>query len=1007
MVIAMLGIMKAGAAYAPIDGSYPEERVRYMLEDAGVRVMLTQGESGRRVEEKGMKVEVIDLERRWEEIGEESEESPGVETGGEDLAYVIYTSGSTGRPKGVMVKHGGLANYLKWASEAYRIKEGEGSPVHSSVAFDLTVTSLYGPLVNGKRVDLLSEGDGIEALAAALSRESEYSLVKITPAHLDVLAQQMRDTDVGGSARALVIGGEELRVGGLKFWQERARETRLINEYGPTETVVGCSVYEVEAGKSGVESTPIGKPIANTHMYILDEDMKPMPIGARGEIYISGAGVARGYLGKPDLTAERFVPNPFNRIGGDRAYRTGDVGRYLSDGNIEFEGRADDQVKIRGYRIELGEIQAALDNHPSVRQSVVVANKAQRGDKRLVGYVVGEKGATSVELKKHLKERLPDYMVPEVIVTLDEMPVTANGKIDRKRLPPVEDAGRQAQQAYVGARTPVEEMLVGIFEEVLKLSGVGIHDNFFEIGGHSLLATQVVSRVRNTFGVEVGVRSVFEESTVEGLGRKIEEAMKAGETEGAAPLRRIPREGIRGVRLPLSFAQQRLWFLDQLEPGSTVYNCPGAVRLEGRLDLEALERVFNEIVRRHEVLRTRIEVEDGEPVQVIDEWEPRKLEVEDLTGLTREEREQAVSRMAREEAETGFDLRRGPLLRVKVLRLEEAGYVLLYTMHHIVSDGWSRSVLLREMEALYSAYSRGEESPLPELPVQYADYAAWQREWLRDGALEAQLSYWTQHLEGAPPLLDLPTDHPRPQRQSFKGAREPVTIPRDVYQSLEALSRREGVTLFMTLLAAWQTLLRHYSGQEDIVVCTPTANRNLIEIEGLIGFFANTLALRTDLSGNPTFRELLSRVREVTLNAYRHQDLPFEKLVGELQPERSLSHHSIAQVVFVLQNAPMHHPRLTELSLAPLDIAHTTAKFDLTFNLSETDRGLLGSLEYSADLFEASTIRRMLTHFVNLLRSVAAQPDNRLGALEFLSEEEKITLEQPVDVEAFRETFSF
>ena len=677
MVIGMLGVMKAGAAYAPIDGSYPEERVRYMLEDAGVKVMLTQGESGRGAEEKWRNGEVIDLERKWEEIEEESEERPGVETEGENLAYVIYTSGSTGNPKGVMVNHRGLANYLKWASEAYRIKEGEGAPVHSSAAFDLTVTSLYGPLVNGKRIDLLSDEDGIEALATALSRESDYSLVKITPAHLDILAQQMRDADVGRSARALVIGGEELRAGGLKFWRERARETRLINEYGPTETVVGCSVYEVEAGKNVGESAPIGKPIANTRMYILDEDMKPMPIGARGEIYISGVGVARGYLGKPDLTAERFVPDAFSGKGGERVYRTGDVGRYLSDGNIEFEGRADDQVKIRGYRIELAEVQAALDKHPSVRQSVVVTNKAQRGDKRLVGYVVVEKGATSVELKKHARELLPEYMVPDVILALDEMPVTVNGKIDRKNLPSVKDAGRQTQQEYVGARTPVEEMLVGIFEEVLNLSGVGVHDNFFEIGGHSLLATQVASRARNTFSVEVGVRSVFEEPTVEELGRRIEKAIRKGEKEGAAPLRRIPREGVRGVRLPLSFAQQRLWFLDQLEPGSTAYNCPGAVGLEGRLDLEALERALNEIVRRHEILRTRIEIEDGEPIQVIDEWEPRKLEVEDLTGLAREEREQSVSRIARGDAETGFDLMRGPLLRVKVLKLEEAGHVLL------------------------------------------------------------------------------------------------------------------------------------------------------------------------------------------------------------------------------------------------------------------------------------------------------------------------------------------
>jgi len=972
MVTAVMGTLKAGGAYLPLDPEHPLERLSYMLEDAGSVIALTSRESEKRL--PSFWGRTILMEEDWEQISEESEQEPESEVEAENLAYVIYTSGSTGKPKGVMISHEGLANYLRWATEAYRIDEGEGAPVQSSIGFDLTVTSLYGPLINGGRVHLLPEEEGIEALGTALGRESGYGLVKLTPAHLEVLAQQLMNSEVEGRVGVMVIGGEELRADGLRYWRESARGTRLINEYGPTETVVGCCAYEVNGAESGRETAPIGRPIANTQVYVLDQELEPAPVGARGEIYIAGAGLARGYVRSPELTGEKFIPNRFGVKGGARLYRTGDVGRYFSDGNFEFAGRADDQVKVRGYRIELGEIEAVLNEHRGVRRSVVAAREDERGDKRLLGYVTADEGATPTELKKYVRERLPEYMVPEAILILEEMPLTANGKIDRKKLPSGKAAGGQPEREYAGARTPIEEMVVGIFEELLKPDQVGIHDNFFEIGGHSLLAIQLISRVRDIFEVEIGVRSVFDAPTAEGLARNIEEAKRAGEKVEAPPLVRVER----GERLPLSFAQQRLWFVERLDPGNAVYNIPGAVRLEGDLNLKALERVINEIVRRHEVLRTRIEVEAGQPAQVIDEWTPRSLEVTDLRRLPQEEKEAEVRKRVKEEMRTGFDLSQGPLLRVKVLKLEEKQHVALYTMHHIISDGWSMGILIGEVEALYQAYSAGGESPLRELEIQYADYAVWQRKWLQGEALEQQLSYWKRQLNGAPAVLELPFDRRRPPIQNYRGERQSLALSAELTARLKELSRRQDATLFMTLLAAFQTLLHRYSWQEDIVVGTGIANRNRRETEHLIGFFVNMLALRTDLSGNPTFTELLARVREVALGAYAHQDVPFELLVEELRPERDLSRAPLFQVVFVLQNAPAQTVELPEVRLAPLVTDSGVTRFDLTMSIGETPQGLRATLEYSTDLFEAVTIMKMLKNYAALLEAMVAYPDRRV-----------------------------
>jgi acyl carrier protein len=646
-------------------------------------------------------------------------------------------------------------------------------------------------------------------------------------------------------------------------------------------------------------------------------------------------------------------------------------------------------VKLRGYRIELGEIEAVLESHVGVRQAVVTVREESAGDQRLVGYVVGESWSSereaAAELRGYLKERLPEYMAPQQWVLLEQMPLTANGKVDRKSLP-APTATSAFEQAEEGEWTPVEELVAGIWSEVLKLAAVGRDENFFELGGHSLLATQVISRVREVFGVEVGLRQLFEAPTVRGLSCRIEEELRAGEGVTAPPLARAEREQWGGL-LPLSFAQQRLWFLDQLEPGNTSYNIPVAVRLKGELDVASLERTLSEIVRRHEVLRTRFVNGANEPRQEILAPASMTVTLTDFSALNELAREAAVREAVRAESQLPFDLANGPLLRVKLLRLNEAEHVALLVMHHIVSDGWSMDVLIREVRLLYAAYSKGEESPLPELPIQYSDFAIWQRSCLHGEALERQLTYWRKQLGGDLSVLALPTDHPRELVPSNRGSRLEFLLSPEVSNELKQLSRREGATLFMTMLAAFQTLLYRYSGQEEIVVGTDVANRNRAETEPLIGFFVNQLVLRTDLSGEPTFVELLRRVKEVCLGAYAHQDVPFEKLVEELQPERDPSRSPLFQVVFLLDNAGdrsrLPHSRT---DVQPTD---TTVRFDLTLSITNYQNALAGTWFYRTSLFNTATIARFRDNFEVLLQSIAANPSGRLSTFKILTPEEK------------------
>ncbi|HJT58662.1 MAG TPA: amino acid adenylation domain-containing protein, partial [Ktedonobacteraceae bacterium] len=789
----------------------------------------------------------ICLDRSSTLLAEEQSTNPNLPGELDDLAYVIYTSGSTGVPKGVLIRQRSVVNYTHFMRGLIAQEPGLHFATVSTLAADLGNTAIFCSLVSGGCLhvlpyDMVTDG---QAFARYMSQHP-LDVLKVVPSHL-------RAWLATSQARAilprkyLVLGGETLPAALLKQIKD-AGTCCVINHYGPTETTIGVLVNvlgqrnelgQTEAGEEDTLATvPIGRPIANTEAYVLDRYQRLVPVGVMGELYIGGAGLAAGYLHQPQQTEERFVPHPFNKQVGARVYKTGDLARYTADGRVEFLGRADSQVKLRGYRIELGEIEAALGQHPNVSGCVVLLREDEPGEPHLVAYVVPgqQPDSTSAELRSFLQERLPEPMIPAAFVFLQSLPLTANGKVDRGKLPVPQKSENRVRSTYVAPRSPIEEVLVEIWEEVLKVGQVGIQDNFFSLGGHSLLATQVISRLRKMLQIEVPLRNLFEAPTIADFVEHVNRAMRPGPRVELPPLLPASRTG----ELPLSFAQQRLWFLDQLEPGSVSYNIPVAVRLSGALNIEAFERGLVEVVRRHESLRTTFRTQEGQPVQVIGPVGAFRLRHADLSRLTLEQREAEARRLAQEEKQFPFDLACGPLLRAMLLQLSKHKYVLLLSMHHIISDGWSAGVFLHELSTLYNTFVQEKPSPLPELPIQYVDFACWQRQWLQGEVLEIQLDYWTQQLKGAEPL-ELLTDHPRPVIQTFHGATQELLLPASLSTELKQLSQREGVTLFMTLLAAFQALLARYSGQTDISVGTPIANRTHAELEGLIGFFVNTL----------------------------------------------------------------------------------------------------------------------------------------------------------------------
>jgi amino acid adenylation domain-containing protein/FkbH-like protein len=975
MVVGLLGILKAGGAYLPLDPDYPPERLAYMLSDARVPVLVTEARLADLVPGHG--AQMVRLDSDWREIERHANSAPSNLARPGNLAYVIYTSGSTGKPKGVMVEHRQVINYAFGVVHRLPFEGLRNLAMVQSLAVGSAITVLYPALLFGACLHIIGRHRSLDADACAnYFKQHSIDGLKIAPSHLaSLIAASKRPAELLPSL--VVVAGEP----SPSAWADKAAslnpDARIFNHYGATETTIGVLTHAVTSElRTDIPSVPLGKPLPNCQVYVLDRALNPAPPGIVGHIYVAGDNLTRGYLGSAALTAEKFIPNPFGRSG-TRIYCTNDLGRRLADGTIQYLGREDNQVKLRGFRIELGEIEAAMLDFSEVRQAVVSTQIISPTERRLIAYVVPERRPSLdvAELRKHLKRLLPEYMLPSAIVVLDALPRTAHGKVDRRALP-VPEQERPSVVDYEAPRTPTEEMLAGIWSEILRIERVGVGDGFFALGGHSLLATRVIARVRDGLGVDLPVRTLFESPVLGDLADRVDALMRENQGKRPALVAR-PRESTP----PLSFAQERLWILDQLQPGGNEYNIPIVFGMHGELNVEALKRSVGEIVRRHEVLRTRFEVRDGGPVQVIEAAAEIKLMQVDLSRVAREEREAELQRRLAELKSQPFNLATGPLLRSALLKLSGEDNIVVLVLHHIISDGWSRAILIGELSVLYAAYVEGLPSPLPELKVQYADYARWQRDWLQDEVLERRLKYWRTQLAGAPGALELPADRLRPAVQNFKGATLAFGLSPELSRSLGALAIREGATLFMVLLAAFVVVLERWSGQKDIVVGTPIAGRTRRDDEGLLGFFVNTLAMRTDLSGNPSFRELLDRVKAVALEAYEHQDFPFEKLVQELRPERDLSRQPLFQTMFALQNMPRETLHLPGLDLRLLANEGTTSKFDISLFVSEGPNGLRGWFEYATALFKSTTMETLQKHLEILLEAVVAAPDRRLAEL--------------------------
>ena len=955
-----------------------------MLEDAQVSVLLTQAKL---VEDRGLRpvlskvegiedgdprssildprLQVVFVDRDWEKIAQQSEENLEKGATAQSLAYVIYTSGSTGKPKGVKVSHRSVVNCLHSTAQRLEFTEQDVLLAVTTISFDIAALELYLPLLVGGKVAVARVEDARDGreLASRLT-ECLATVMQATSSTWRLLL----DAEWEGSEGFKILCGGEILSRDLA--NRLLGCGRLWNLYGPTETTIWSTMHRVEPGDGPVY---IGRPIANTQMYILDAHLQAVPIGVHGDLYVGGDGLARGYVGREDLTSERFVRNPFSDDPDVRLYRTGDRARYQPDGNIEFLGRLDNQVKIRGHRVELGEIEAALNQHPAVHDNVVVARaRDSSGEKELIGYIVTtQESLVSVhEVRRFLQGSLPEYMIPSAFVFLNALPLTPNGKVDRNALPSVDGARPELDRAFIEPRTEIEELISQVWREVLKIDRIGIYDNFFDLGGHSLLATRVVARLRNNFSIDLSLRKLFELPTVAGLAEHIDFLRRNQRGVSVPPIVRVPRD--RSV--PLSFSQRRLWFLQKLDPNLTAYNIPATFRIEGDLNVSALEKALSEIVHRHEILRTRIIEMDGQPFQEVVSNVPVELPVVDFSHLPQDQATFEADRLSAEDRRRPYNLAKAPLMRAKLLRFREGDHFLVLNFHHIVCDGSSLIIFYQELAALYEALLEDKDSNLPSLPVQYADYAVWQHDLLQGEALASQLAYWKRQLGPGLTTLNLPTDYQRPIVQTYRGARLARTLSEEVTKALKELSRREGVTLFMTLLATLDILLSRYTGQDDVIVGSTIAGRNRPETEGLIGFFINALALRTDLSGNPSFLELLKRVREVCLDAYTHQDLPFERVVEEINPQRDLSRNPLFQVMFNMADVSERGLALKVCKVTRLSSADPSAKFDIVLHAPEVDGRIQLDIVYNADLFSESRTTNLLDQFIYLLSQIADHP---------------------------------
>ncbi|MBX8544289.1 amino acid adenylation domain-containing protein [Pseudomonas cichorii] len=981
LVVALLAILKAGGAYVPIDPDLPDNRRDYMLDDSSPVAMLTCEALLDNVARADIPVLLVD-ENVDRSAFPDTNPSPallGLEA--THLAYVLYTSGSTGKPKGVMNEHRGVVNRLLWARDEYRVNETDRVLQKTPFGFDVSVWEFFLPLLTGAHLYMARPGGHQDpAYLAQVMREQNITLLHFVPSMLEVFLEHGDNQGFSALSRVL-CSGEALPRSLQKRFEEQLAPVELHNLYGPTEAAIDVTSWQCLPSDEG-DSVPIGRPIANIQIYILDPHGQPTPVGVAGEINIGGVGVARGYLNLPELSAERFVRDPFSSDPDARLYKTGDLGRWLDNGAVEYIGRNDFQVKIRGQRIELGEIEAKLALHEAIKEAVVLARDEASGEKRLVAYFTSttDSPLDIRELRDHLQAQLPAYMVPAAYVGLATLPLTGNGKLDRGLLP-APTASDVISRRYAAPQGRLESALAELWQNLLKVEQVGREDHFFELGGHSLLAIQLISQMRQQLSIELDLAELFAHPTLADLAHI---AASAGKSS-------LPDITLadRDADLPMSFAQQRLWFLAQMEGASEAYHMPAGLRLRGVLDASVLQSALDRVVERHEALRTRFVPHATEQaVQVIDaKGAGFILKRIDLSGQA--DAELQMQTLARQEALTPFDLERGPLVRGTLIRLGETEHVLLVTLHHIISDGWSIGVLTREVAALYDALRQGHADPLSPLALQYADYAAWQRRWLTGEVLEKQSRYWKETLADAPALLTLPTDRPRPAEQSYSGASLPVTFDEDLTQALKALGQRHGTTLYMTVMSAWAALLSRLSGQDEVVIGSPMANRTRAEVEPLIGFFVNTLAIRVDTSGQPDVGSLLAQVKARTLAAQRHQDLPFEQVVEIVNPFRSLSHTPIFQAMLSWQDAGVGQAALGELQLEDLGLLNDIAKFDLSLDLGENNGRLSGNLEYATALFDEATAQRYLGYLERVLRAMAADDSSVVEHIALLDANER------------------
>jgi amino acid adenylation domain-containing protein len=1001
-IVALLAILKAGGTYLPIDPDYPQARIQHILDDSQAEIIITQATLRDKLQTKA---QIIDLDRDEVEIvSQEDSNLENINTGNH-LAYIIYTSGSTGKPKGVLIEHKAISFHIQTVVTHYQLTERDRILQFASVGFDVSLEQILSSLIAGATLVLDDTkhltGEEFQQKISQLG----LTVINLPPAYWSQWVQAIAGKKSGenipniGNLRLVICGGEAMSPVSLKLWQNSPlKDIRLLNAYGPTEATITAMIFEIDKN-TAYERVPIGRPLTNRQAYILDRELQLTPTGIQGELYLGGVGIGRGYLNRPQLTGEKFIDNPWEE---GKLYKTGDLARYLTDGNVEFIGRADNQVKIRGFRIELGEIEAVLCQHPHIGEAVVVVRDDMVEGNCLVAYIVGQNSSSIEvgEIRKFLQQQLPEYMIPNIFLVLDKFPVTPHGKIDKRNLPlPKVNA---SDRTILEPSNPQEAVLVNIWREVFQLEAVSVADNFLELGGHSLLATQIISRIREAFELELPLDTIFKSPTIRELSQIVARSSDINNNSLTPPpnLPQIQRRDIKAeekINIPLSFSQERLWFLNQLEGDGATYNISTTLRLTGKLNLDALRRSISTIVERHEILRTNFAAEEDTANscrQIIRDNSSIDIPLIDLQPLARFEKTRQIEKTVRESSRYSFNLADEPLLRIELLRLREENHLLVLTIHHIISDGWSMGIFLEELATLYRVYSLGEDSPLPELPIQYADFAIWQKQHFPQTVFETQLDYWREKLAGLPPLLELPTDKPRPPRQTFAGNSLSFELSSELTEQLKQIGRESGVTLYTILLAALAILLSRYSHQTDIPIGTAIANRTRKEVESLIGFFVNTLVLRFDLDENLQFRELIERARQITLESYANQDIPFEKVVEELQPERSLSYHPLFQVMFVWQNTLRRKWELSELKIDEQPINTGTAKFDITLSLEEKDGCIAGFWEYNTDIFEIDTIARMMSHFRTLLGTIASNPQQKILKLPLISPRESQQLLQ-------------